>query len=931
MKKHLHIISLFFILFSNIIPSSNVEAIEGASAYPSISADGRFISFSSDTTDLVDNDTNGFSDIFVFDRSTCVTSLVSVASDGTQADSFSHHSSISSDGRFVAFQSEATNLVPGDTLDGVAGRDIFVHDRQTGNTTRVSVASDGTQANHGSERPEISADGLVVVFHSIASNLVPDDTNSVQDVFVHERLTGQTTRVSIDSDGTQGDQHSWMPSISADGRYIAFHSRATNLVPNDTNGYTDVFVHDRETGETTRVSLTSDGTQGEYASSYPSISSDGRFVSFQSISNLDPKDTNPHMDIYVHDRLTKGTKLVSISSDGKLTNRMCYDSSISGDGRFVAFLSEATTLAPGASDFDSTDIFVHDILTGETTAISVSPDGVEGNGNSNFADLSFDGDVVAYWSSATNLVPNDTNGYADVFVHERSTGLTTKVPKISIDLADSGFRPNPHGYNFDNFSSTDPTNFTIDDMRQMLGDDPVCLMFGSVCQPRIIAQDYLNYFHEALRNGHCFGLSMTSLRFFSQKYELPSDFVSLAENTFDLYETKEVLDHITYYQFWQYMEPFDSMHKQVREKSPCQILQDLYYFLSSENLSPPVLTIYKQKLFGGLKAGHAIIPYRIEGVGDGIFHVYVYDNNYPDISSLYLVIDINDCSWSYNPIFLNSYSGDIKSNSLGYIPFSYLKLDPIAPWEYDINEAITIAVTTEEYFLVVNSSGERFGYIDGQLIEEIEGAYIVPSLGGLTENGPSFFKLPSDDYQLTVSGSDLRSTETTSFTVFSENKAVDFENIPLSSLESSTIALNRDMTGAGFTSEIISTTSNIELINETDLSSRKVSIGNIVAQSSGELSIDAFEMDDLLVVDGSIFGGGSYDLQFMNVTQTGEDIFFHSDITILASDSHYYDFGNWDVSSPLELQIDHGSDGEIDEIIFLTNLDYSMYLPLIIK
>jgi hypothetical protein len=171
------------------------------------------------------------------------TTRVSVASDGTQGNSGSAWSAISADGRYVAFESYASNLMPGDT-NGV--RDIFVHDRQTGQTNRVSVASGGIQSNNFSELASISADGRYVAFYSGASNLVPGDTNGAGDVFVHDRQTGQTSRVSVASDGMQGNSGSLAPSISADGRYVAFHSIASNLVPGDTNGATDVFVHERD-------------------------------------------------------------------------------------------------------------------------------------------------------------------------------------------------------------------------------------------------------------------------------------------------------------------------------------------------------------------------------------------------------------------------------------------------------------------------------------------------------------------------------------------------------------------------------------------------------------------------------------------------------------------------------------------------------------
>ncbi|GAG36814.1 unnamed protein product, partial [marine sediment metagenome] len=205
--------------------------------------------------------------------------LVSVDSAGNQADGFSTLSAISTDGRFVAFVSAASNLASGDT-NGQS--DVFVHDRQTGATERVSVDSAGSQADGGSETPAISADGRFVVFVSAASNLVPGDTNGQSEVFVHDRQTGATEQVNVDSAGNQADGSSEAPAISGDGRFVAFVSAASNLVPGDTDGQTEIFVHDRRTGATERVSVDSAGNQGDDGSGAPAISADGRFVAFAS-------------------------------------------------------------------------------------------------------------------------------------------------------------------------------------------------------------------------------------------------------------------------------------------------------------------------------------------------------------------------------------------------------------------------------------------------------------------------------------------------------------------------------------------------------------------------------------------------------------------------------------------------------------------------
>jgi hypothetical protein len=285
------------------------------SFWSSISSDGRYVVFMSNATNLVQSDMNDSWDIFLHDGQTGKTSMVSMGFDGSQANSQSEYPVISADGRYVAFASDATNIVQG---DNAGYRDVFEFDRETGKTIRVSISTDGKQADQGTQAfvISISADGQFVAFPSLATNLVLNDTNKAWDIFVHDRVNGETTRVSVTSDGKQADAGSYGVSISPDGRYVAFGSNATNLVPEDLNGVMDVFIHDRKTGQTELVSVATSGTQGNEASGFTLIapdgidfaygtliSADGSKVAFMSYaSNLVVADTNASQDIFIHIR-----------------------------------------------------------------------------------------------------------------------------------------------------------------------------------------------------------------------------------------------------------------------------------------------------------------------------------------------------------------------------------------------------------------------------------------------------------------------------------------------------------------------------------------------------------------------------------------------------------------------------------------------------
>jgi Tol biopolymer transport system component len=354
-----------------------------------------------------------------------VTTRASVATGGSAGNSNSHSGATTPDGRYVAFMSGATNLVPGDTN---AQPDIFVRDRVLGTTERVNVGPNGVQANgaSGGSVP-ISADGRYVVFDSSATNLVAGGTNGQNLVFLRDRLNGTTECISVSSSGTQANAYCASSAITPDGRYVAFQTAADNLVPGDMNYVADVFLRDRLTGTTELVSLSSTGLQGDGPSAAASLSSDARYVAFVSVAtDFVPGHMSGQDEVYLRDRQLGTTVCVSIATNGSTGNGASNSPSISGNGRFVAFESSATNFFPGDSN-GLHDVFVHDRTLGVTELVSISLGGTTAAGDSTHASISADGNLVAFTSTANDLVTGDTNAKADVFLRDRRSGTTTRV------------------------------------------------------------------------------------------------------------------------------------------------------------------------------------------------------------------------------------------------------------------------------------------------------------------------------------------------------------------------------------------------------------------------------------------------------------------------------------------------------------------------
>jgi Tol biopolymer transport system component len=361
---------------------------------PAISADGNIVVYSSAASDLVTDDSNSLTDVFVSDRGRQQTNRVSRGLSGAQANGSSAVDSppaISADGQVVAFSSAADNLVADDTN---AVGDVFVVDRAREETTRDSFD------------PALSTDGRFVAFASDADNLVADDTNNATDVFVHDRQARTTTRVSVGAGRAQATGgESYGPAINGDGSVVAFISRAANLAPGADDGNENVFVRDLKAGTTTRVGATG-GPEGSATSPRVALSANGRFVAYAT-----------ETDVFVFDRQGGGAEQISVGPGGAPGDHASRAPALSADGRFVAFQSDATNLVPADTN-QRTDVFVRDRRFGTTTRVSLGPASVQGDQPSTAPRISGDGRFVAFQSTAANLVPGDTNSAPDIFVHD---------------------------------------------------------------------------------------------------------------------------------------------------------------------------------------------------------------------------------------------------------------------------------------------------------------------------------------------------------------------------------------------------------------------------------------------------------------------------------------------------------------------------------
>jgi Tol biopolymer transport system component len=434
---------------------NGVQANSGVWDAPSLSADGRYLAFASEATNLVPGDTNGFVDVFVRDRVKGTTARVSVSSSGAQGNGFSSAPSISADGRYVTFASYSSNLTSGDKNAATGGSDVFLYDRKTGKTVMVSKSYKGGSSNSESDFPQISGNGRYVVFDSIATNLVKGDKNTFGDVFVWDRKTGKLRLVSTDAHGHAAkDGGSGLASIDYDGKKIAFMSSASNLVKGDKNEITDVFVKNLTTGHVSRASVATGGAESNGESEGATISADGSTVAFVTAWQLSKSDQDWTPDVYVRQLSHHKTVMVSgrATPDATVDQRgESFGASLSGHGRYVVFTSDsgdllANTLGTGSQ------VFIRDLKTGALRQLSTAGSAAADDTSHNVV-MTPNAQHIAFDSSAQNLIGVDNNHAEDIYVLDSGgthfanpdvPSLDTYAPDTTITVAPDPSTPTTH-------------------------------------------------------------------------------------------------------------------------------------------------------------------------------------------------------------------------------------------------------------------------------------------------------------------------------------------------------------------------------------------------------------------------------------------------------------------------------------------------------
>jgi hypothetical protein len=1009
---------------------------DGQAQYPVMTPDGKHILFLSDAKDLDPRDTNNFDDLYIHNAETGTTELVTVSYDGSSAGNYDTMSDfdITPDGKYVVIASQATNLINDPSIsDGLGSTDVFRKNMITGAVELVTISFDGTFAANGGQ-PSISDDGRYIAFTG-SDYIVDDDTNNVGDVFLRDMDLKQTIRISLTSDGKQSWQISNRPEISGNGTVVVFNTYSS-LVTYDTNGNVDVYAY--ENGSLSLVSVSSNRELGNNNSHSPQISFDGSRVVFQSLATnfSGVPDINSGYDVFARDRTTGTTTLVSVSLDGLSTgNDGSGGPSISTDGRYVTFTSRATNLVELVGTAMSNLLFIRDMQQDTTEMVSLAYDGSPANQsvNTSWSPPSADGQRIAFASSADNLIEElDYNDKSDIFVRDRAVASDTTPPAAILDLVatagstsgtvdlswtapgddgttgtatsyivrywdypigtelgwasatdvdgeptsqaagnieamrisgltpgqtyyfmvraedevgnlsslgnspsaeafqpvDLGFRPDTNGYRFANRQFSRSWNM----FEQLFSSDNVTKSDGSRC---LAANQFFQTEFLGVANGwSCVGFSLTSLISyldFSQPQAGPFA-VAHYDELYQQSESTHLTNPIAYYSGIQTAQQWGNEWYQWNstcDSDPNEMVERIRRGIQDN--SEVILSLNTKTNIGW----HALAPYRIEDVSASIVDVYVYDSEVPGQEKA-VRFQKAGAGWQWQYTFVGSvgsagtktggcadmYPYSLRTSLQQGIPtqdFCSSSTSTSSSIQTSASDRVSVLLPVEGDWIIKDEQGRRLGWVNGDLISEIPDAYYVPSAAPVQQRT---LTLPAAPYTVEIENSPTTSVE---YTIFGDGRFIE-TSAQLLSHSSSKLSVSANMNQA-----ILSNTENLAsfslmMDSETAADSRLITIAGIPMSGNGDLNAN-FDGDRLEIARAN--GDIQYAVSFRK--NDGQTASFEQ-LTLNANDTHIVTPEDWfDLSSDIILEIDRSSDGTVDETVILNNQGNKVYLPLILK
>jgi len=516
---------------------------------------------------------------------------------------------------------------------------------------------------------------------------------------------------------------------------------------------------------------------------------------------------------------------------------------------------------------------------------------------------------------------------------------------------DNGFRPNPHGYSFPNYGGVKITDLTMDDWRTIFGDDAVCAvkLLGR-CLYDPVAVEFRDRWIQVMDGGHCYGMAVTSSRFFA-RLDQPATLQANAANTYDL-QLATARRNIASYFVRQGFNPVASYTHNSLRKTPSKILEQIR---NSFDRSVDALTI---AIFGndaaGNPAGHAVTPYKVDDRGNDIFRVMVYDNNHPDDANRYIEINTTNNTWSYN-LGSVTWDGNATTHSIGVVPFTLNSGIMACPWCGSSRSRQATSVFSQIWaigdakLLVTNEAGQKFGYVGNNFVEEIATAFRTVLMTGLLKPGPAIYNIPVSGTNTLLLSSEAI-TQPTDMTVsqFGPDYVVTVDGITLNPAQQDQIQITEDGKQVAYqASEQKTITMTIALANlpspnaanqdgasdATESYAFAISGADVGPNQVVVAAVDS--ANGTLIFSNTKDQGGDYNLAIEHTDDLGQRIFSYNNIGVGAGDTHVINYGLWGNTTnglaPVTIQVDQGSDGTIDHTIPLQNQTSKLYLPLITR